>query len=69
MEMVLEIIFIFVVWLISKWNEWKFDNYMPPQGQRVDHNLVSSDRIKNNLSDAQVKQNIMNGKYNTKDFL
>ena len=69
MEMVLEILFILVIWIMSKWNEWKFDNYMPPTGQRIDGNLQSLDRVKNHLSNEQVMQNTINGKYNVKDFM
>ena len=68
MEMVLEIIFIFVIWIVSKWDEWKFNNYMPPEGQRIDYNKQSYDRIVNNLSNEQVMENTINGKYNTKDY-
>ena len=69
MEMVLEIIFIFVIWIVSKWDEWKFDNYMPPQGQRIDKNAQMLDMTRNHLTEQQVMQNTINGKYNTKDFL
>lgn len=66
MEFILSILLIIVVWAISKSTEWKFDNYTPPQGQRIDYNKQSYDRIVNNLSNEQVMKNTMNGKYNVK---
>lgn len=66
MEFILSILLIIVVWAMSKSTEWKYDNYMPPQGQRIDYNAQSYDRIVNNLSNEQVMKNTMNGKYNVK---
>ena len=66
MEFILGLILIGVVWAMSKSTEWKFDNYTPPQGQRIDYNKQSYDRIVNNLSNEQVMKNTMNGKYNVK---
>mgnify|MGYP006967123365 CR=1 FL=1 len=66
MELLLGIGLIIVVWAMSKSTEWKFDNYTPPQGQRIDYNKQSYDRIVNNLSNEQVMKNTMNGKYNVK---
>ena len=66
MELLLGIGLIIVVWAMSKSTEWKFDNYTPPQGQRIDYNAQSYDRIVNNLSNEQVMKNTMNGKYNVK---
>lgn len=66
MEFILSILLIIIVWAMSKSTEWKFDNYMPPQGQRIDYNKQSYDRIVNNLSNEQVMKNTMNGKYNVK---
>lgn len=69
MELILGLILIGIVWIASKSTEWKFDNYTPPQGQRIDKNLQSLDRVKNHLTDARVMQNTINGKYNVKDFM
>lgn len=66
MEFILSILLIIVVWAMSKSTEWKFDNYTPPQGQRIDYNKQSYDRIVNNLTNEQVMKNTMNGKYNVK---
>lgn len=66
MELLLGIGLIIVVWAMSKSTEWKFDNYTPPQGKRIDYNKQSYDRIVNNLSNEQVMKNTMNGKYNVK---
>lgn len=54
---------------MSKSTEWKFDNYTTSQGQRIDYNAQSLDRIKNHLSNEEVMRNTINGKYNTKDFM
>ena len=62
----LEILLIVVIYVLFKFPEWKFDNYMPPEGQRIDYNKQSYDRIVNNLSNEQVMKNTMNGKYNVK---
>lgn len=63
----LELIFIVVLILIFKViPEMKFDNYTPPSGQRIDYNMQSKDRIKNHLTDEQVKYNTRTGKYNIK---
>ena len=45
---------------------WKFDNYMPPEGQRIDYNAQALDRVINNLTNEQVMNNTINGKYNVK---
>ena len=66
METILGLILIGIVWLMSKSTEWKYNNYVPPQGQRIDYNKQSYDRIVNNLSNEQVMKNTMNGKYNVK---
>ena len=66
MDLLLGIILIGIVWVASKSTEWKFDYYMPPQGQRIDYNAQSYDRIVNNLTNEQVMKNTMNGKYNVK---
>ena len=66
MEFILGLILIGVLYVASKSTELKFDNYTPPQGQRIDYNKQSYDRIVNNLSNEQVMKNTMNGKYNVK---
>lgn len=66
MEFILSILLIIGVLVMSKSTEWKFDSYTPPQGQRIDYNKQSYDRIVNNLSNEQVMKNTMNGKYNVK---
>lgn len=66
MELILGLVLIVIIWAASKSTEWKFDNYMPPEGQRVDHNAQSLDRVKNHLTNEQVMKNTINGKYNVK---
>ena len=69
MEFILSLILIGIVYVASKSTEWKFDNYMPPEGQRIDYNEQARDRVKNHLTKEEVMRNTMNGKYNTKDFM
>lgn len=69
MDLILGIILIGIVWVASKSTEWKFDNYMPPEGQRIDKNAQMLDMTRNHLTEQQVMQNTINGKYNTKDFM
>ena len=65
----LEILLIVVIYVLFKLPEWKFDNYMPPEGQMIDYNAQALDRVKNHLTKEEVMKNTVNGKYNTKDFM
>ena len=61
METIIGLIIIAVVWGISKASlNSKVDNYPI---SRVDTSKMVSDKIRNNLSDAQVQRNMVNGKY------
>ena len=62
-ELLLIIFFIVIFKVIP---EMKFNNYTPPKDQTIDYNAQSIDRIKNHLTDEQVKRNTINGKYNVK---
>ena len=62
----LEILFIVVLIILFNIPSWKFDNYMPPEGQRIDYNAQALDRVRNNLTNEQVMINTVNGKYNVK---
>ena len=62
----LEILFIVVLIILFNIPKWKFDNYTPPTGQRVDKNAQALDRARNNLTNEQVMNNTINGKYNVK---
>ena len=62
----LEILFIVVLIILFNIPKWKFDNYTPPTGQRIDHNAQALDRVGNHLSNEQVMRNTVNGKYNVK---
>ena len=66
MELILGLILIGVVWFLSTSTSRKFDNYMPPEGQTIDHNAQALDRVRNNLTNEQVMRNTINGKYNVK---
>ena len=63
------IIFIVVIIILVKIPDWKYNNYTPPKGQMIDHNLQSLDKVQHHLTDAEVKANTVAGKYNVKDFL
>ena len=55
------LIIIGIIWAISKADlNNKVDNYPI---SRVDTSKMVSDKIRNNLSDAQVQRNMVNGKY------
>ena len=69
MEFILGLILIGIVYVVSKSTEWKFDNYTPPEGQMIDYNAQSLDRVKNHLTNEQIMKNTMSGKYNTKNFM
>ena len=60
------LIFIGITCMLGNSTSWKFDNYMPPEGQRVDYNAQALDRVRNNLTNEQVMRNTVNGKYNVK---
>ena len=62
----LEIIFIVVLVILFNIQKWKFDNYTPPTGQKIDYNAQALDRVRNNLTNDQVINNTLNGKYNVK---
>ena len=62
----LEILFIVVIYVLFKLPDWKFDNYTPPTGQKIDYNAQALDRVRNNLTNEQVMNNTINGKYNVK---
>ena len=60
------LIIIGITYILCNSTSWKFDNYMPPKGQKIDHNAQSLDRARNNLTNEQVMNNTINGKYNVK---
>lgn len=61
METIICLIIIAVIWGASKASlNSKVDNYPI---NRVDTGKMVSDKIRNNLSDAQVQRNMVNGKY------
>ena len=60
------LIIIGITYILCNSTKWKFDNYMPPEGQKIDHNAQVFDRVRNNLTNEQVMRNTVNGKYNVK---
>ena len=65
-DKMLEILFIVVLIILFNIPKWKFDNYTPPTGQKIDYNAQALDRVRNNLTNEQVMRNTVNGKYNVK---
>lgn len=64
MEFLLSIALIFCVFILpGKIAEHKACNYMNSHVGRVDIGKMNTDRIVNNLSNYQVNQNLINGKY------
>ena len=66
MELFLGIILIGFFYVACKSTDWKYDNYTPSQGKRIDYNIQSLDRVKNHLTNEQVMLNTINGKYNVR---
>ena len=60
------LIIIGITYILCNSTSWKFDNYMPPEGQKIDHNVQALDRVKNHLTNEQVMRRIVKGKYNVK---
>ena len=60
------LIIIGITYILCNSTSWKFDNYMPPEGQKIDHNAQALDRVQNHLTNEQVMRNTVNGKYNVK---
>ena len=60
------LIIIRITYILCTSTSSKFDNYAPPDGQRVDKNAQALDRARNNLTNEQVMRNTVNGKYNVK---
>ena len=54
------------VYILCNITSWKFDNYMPPEGKKKKKNAQALDRVRNNLTNEQVMNNTINGKYNVK---
>ena len=68
-ELIGIVVILGISYIMCKAPEWKFHNYMPPNGQMVDKNAMMLDKAKNGLSNEQVMKNTVNGKYNKKkDF-
>ena len=65
-ELIGILIIIGITYILCNSTSWKFDNYMPPEGQRIDKNAQALDRVRNNLTNEQVMNNTINGKYNVK---
>ena len=60
------LIIIGITYILCNSTSRKFDNYMPPEGQKIDYNKQALDRVQNHLTNDQIKQNTVNGKYNVK---
>ena len=62
MEIILSVLFILGIWAYFKIQDGRASNYS--QAHSIDWGKVNSDRAINDLSNSQVNQNILNGKYN-----
>lgn len=62
MEIILSILFILGIVVYFKVQDAKACNYS--KAHRIDWGKVNNDRVVNDLSNSQVNQNILNGKYN-----
>ena len=62
MEFILSALFIFGIWAFFKCKDVSATNYM--NTHHIDYGKMNNDRILNDLSNSQVNQNILNGKYN-----
>ena len=60
------LIIIGITYILCNRTSQKFDNYTPPEGQKIDYNAQALDRVRNNLTNEQVMRNTVNGKYNVK---
>lgn len=63
MEIILSILFIVGIWGWFKLQDSKTSNYLNTHVGKVDYGKMNDDRIINNLSNSQVNQNILSGKY------
>ena len=62
MEIILSVLFLLGIWVYFKVQDGKACNYS--QSHQIDWGKVNYDRAINALSNSQVNQNILNGKYN-----
>lgn len=62
MEIILSLLFILGIVTYFKVQDAKACNYS--KVHRIDWGKVNNDRVMNDLSNSQVNQNILNGKYN-----
>ena len=65
-ELIGIIIIIGITYVLCNIGDWKFDNYMTHEGQKIDYNKQALDRVQNHMTNDQIKQNTVNGKYNVK---
>lgn len=67
LQCMVPIAIILIIKLLCDWlPDMRFNNYMPPEGQKIDYNAQALDKVKNNLTNEQVMRNTVNGKYNVK---
>ena len=62
MEIILSVLFLLGIWAYFKIKDVNACNYS--QSHQIDWGKVNHDRAINDLSNSQVNQNILNGKYN-----
>lgn len=66
MELSLSLVLIVIIYIACNTTDWKFNDYTPPKGYKIDNNKLLLDKGKNNLSNEQVMRNTLVGKYNVR---
>ena len=66
MEIILSVLFILGIVAWFKLQDTRASNHLNTNVGNVDYGKMNEDRILNDLSNSQVNQNIINGKYDKK---
>lgn len=67
-QCMIPIVIALIIKFVCDWlPDMKFNNYTPPEGQKIDYNAQALDKVQNHLSNDQVKHNTVCGKYTKKD--
>mgnify|MGYP006894173262 FL=1 len=66
MEIILSVLFIAAIVGWFKLQDGRASNHLNTHVGKIDYGKMNEDRIMNNLSNSQVNQNIINGKYDKK---
>lgn len=66
MEIILSVLFIVAIVGWFKLQDGRASNHLNTHVGKIDYGKMNEDRIMNDLSNSQVNQNIINGKYDKK---